>query len=88
MDDDETNLWIPITSSTRQEHHEHHDDHDADQQDISPEAQRLLDREGRWDEIQYSHEEIDVQRPLRGGRAFSIRVLALLCACSLSIGSH
>lgn len=83
MDDDETNLWIPITPSTRQDDH-----HDADQQDTNPEVQRLLHREEQWVESQYAQEEADPQMPIPTGRVFLMRVLALLCACSLSVGSH
>lgn len=86
MADIDPNLWRQSDSelttgpSARDSHPE--------QQDDDAETQALLDREEQWGELVYAQEESDVQRPLLGQRAFLIRGLALLCACSLSIGSH
>lgn len=49
------------------------------------ETQRLLEEE--W-EPQHTVDDPGVQIPLPVARAFMIRALALLCACSLSVGSH
>jgi hypothetical protein len=51
----------------------------------NPESQRLLleDDDGR----EVPHIEHG-DRQLPAGRSFLVRMLALLCACSLSIGSH
>lgn len=82
MADAEANPWRPTTPSTRCEHD------DQQLEGTNPEAQGLLDREDQWDELQYPGDDAGPQMPLPAGRVFLMRVLALLCACSLSVGSH
>ena len=61
--------------------------HDSEQQETHSEPQILLaeDYEESWDEILLIERD---PRRLPTTRALFIRTLALLCACSLSIGSH
>jgi len=55
------------------------------EQENNPESLRLLAEEG--DENEMPQVELD-GRHYPAARMFLIRTLALLCACSLSIGSH
>jgi hypothetical protein len=84
MADDEPNFWRPTTPPGAR----HDTDSDQPEQDENLEAQGLLDREEQWDELQYTRDRTGPQMPLPDRRVFLMRVLALLCACSLSVGSH
>lgn len=86
MADDQVNIWrhheLELSTSSLARHSGHQ------QSEGIPEAQSLLHEADEGEETDYPQEEAGRQKSLPVARAFIIRALALLCACSLSVGSH
>lgn len=66
-----------------------HADYPVSHRDTS-ESQALLSEDANTDaeDTQRQHIEANEPKPIDGKRLFFIRALALLCACSLSVGTH